>query len=219
MSATSAQADNEVAKKLVNFVIQQMRSGADKWTISQRLAATGIDRSESDKIVEAIYPAIVKTAQQQQVTTGSVVSGIFGGMLAAFIGGVAWGFIVKWTDYEIGFMAWGLGLLAGFMVVLFAKGKKGIPLQAAAVVSSVTGIAVGKYAIFMFMLRQAVLEKYGPESAAKVSALSDKVFAFFLKSLSSMLTGYDALWVILAVITAWRIPKGLGVRVPEQVIR
>lgn len=63
-----------------------------------------------------------------------------------------------------------------------------------------------------------MLEQYGPESAAKVSLLSEKVFAFFLQSLPKMMSGYDALWVVLAVITAWRIPKGLGIKVPAQVI-
>lgn len=211
-------AEGEATKKLVQFVVQQIRKGSDKWTISGQLTDSGMDRADSDRFVDAVYAEVMKTAVLEQPTAGSFVWGLAGGLIAALIGGMAWGLIVKWTDYEIGFMAWGLGLLAGFIVVRFSRGKKGVLLQLIAVLSSILGIAVGKYFIFGHALRQVVLQQYGPESAAKVSVLSEKVFAFFLQSLPKMTSGYDALWVVLAVITAWRIPKALGIKVPDQPI-
>jgi hypothetical protein len=33
----------------------------------------------------------------------------------------------------------------------------------------------------------------------------------FAANASTILNGFDILWVILAVLTAWRIPKGLGI--------
>ncbi len=131
---------------------------------------------------------------------------------------MAWGLIVARTDFEIGFMAWGLGLLAGFGVVLFARGKKGAALQIVAVVTSVAGIGLGKYVLFTEILRRVVLERVGAEAAARVTVLSAKVFGVFLQSLSQILTPYDGLWVVLAVLTAWRIPKGLGIKTPPQMI-
>lgn len=61
------------------------------------------------------------------------------------MGGLVWGFILILTDYEVGFVAWGIGFLAGFLVVRFAGGRKGAPLQAIAIVSSLVGIMLGKY--------------------------------------------------------------------------
>ena len=46
-----------------------------------------------------------------------LIMGLVGGVLAASVGGVLWGLIVKWTEYEIGYMAVGLGLLCGFGVL------------------------------------------------------------------------------------------------------
>src|SRR3990167_10153993 len=49
---------------------------------------------------------------------------LFGGLGAGIVGGVLWGLIVSWTGYELGYAAWGLGLLVGFTVVFTAKGAR-----------------------------------------------------------------------------------------------
>ncbi len=218
MSATQAPSQNEAAKSIVTFIVQQMRTGASKSVIVQRLTAMGVDAAESSKVVDAVSTEAIRVARQQRPTGFAVLAGLIGGGLAALIGGVAWGLIVARTDFEIGFMAWGLGLLAGFGVVLFARGKKGAALQIVAVVTSVAGIGLGKYVLFTEILRRVVLERVGAEAAARVTVLSAKVFGVFLQSLSQILTPYDGLWVVLAVLTAWRIPKGLGIKTPPQMI-
>src|SRR5262249_25426581 len=45
--------------------------------------------------------------------SGAVLTAALAGLGAAVGGGVAWGLIVKWTDYAIGFAAWGIGLGVG----------------------------------------------------------------------------------------------------------
>ncbi len=218
MSATQASSQDEAAKSIVTFIVQQMRTGASKSVIVQRLTAMGVEAAESSKVVDAVSTEAIRVARQQRPTGFAVLAGLIGGGLAALIGGVAWGLIVARTDFEIGFMAWGLGLLAGFGVVLFARGKKGAALQIVAVVTSVAGIGLGKYVLFTEILRRVVLERVGAEAAARVTVLSAKVFGVFLQSLSQILTPYDGLWVVLAVLTAWRIPKGLGIKTPPQMI-
>lgn len=109
-------------------------------------------------------------------------------------------------------------MLAGFGVVLFARGKKGTVLQTIAVVTSVAGIALGKYVLFAEILRKVALERAGAEAAARVTVLSAKIFGIFLQNLPQILSPYDGLWVVLAVLTAWRIPKGLGIKTPPQMI-
>lgn len=218
MSATQASSQDDAAKSIVTFIVQQMRTGASKTEIVQRLTAQGVDAAESSKVVDAVSTEAIRIARQQRPTGFAVLAGLIGGTLAALVGGVAWGLIVARTDFEIGFMAWGLGLLAGFGVVLFARGKKGAALQVVAVVTSVTGIGLGKYVLFTEILRRVVLERVGAEAAARVTVLSTKAFGVFLQSLSQILTPYDGLWVVLAVLTAWRIPKGLGIKTPPQMI-
>ncbi len=218
MSATSATLQDEAAKSVVNFIVQRMKTGASNTAIAAGLVAMGMDAGESSRVVDAVSTEVIRVARQQRPTGSAVLAGLIGGALAALIGGVAWGLIVARTDFEIGFMAWGLGLLAGFGVVLFARGKKGVALQTVAVATSVAGIGLGKYVLFTEILRRVVLERVGAEAAARVTVLSAKVLGVFLQSLSQILTPYDGLWVVLAVLTAWRIPKGLGIKTPPQMI-
>jgi len=112
-------------------------------------------------------------------------------------------------------MAWAIGGLAGFGVALFAGGKRGIPFQVVAVLSSVLGIVVGKYFVFFHYLKESIAEEYGAEAASNLSMLSEAVIQFFLENIELVMSGFDFLWIILAVVTAWRIPQGLGIKSPR----
>jgi hypothetical protein len=162
-----------------------------------------------------VYSEIEKAAEEEQVTAGSIMPALVGGGLAAVVGGVIWGLIIIATGYEIGFVAWAMGWLTGFAVVLFSKGRRGVPLQAIAVLASVLGILIGKYFTFYHYFHAALAKNYGEEAASNISILSGSVMQFFIENIGSMVGGFDILWVILAVITAWRIPKGMGIKVPR----
>jgi hypothetical protein len=142
-----------------------------------------------------------------QASSGSMVQGVIGGVLAAVAGGAAWAVLVVLTGYEIGYAAIGLGALSGIAVVLLSRGGSGTPFQAVAVLSSVLGICIGKYGYYFYYLKEAVTEEYGLEAAAAVQVLSPDVFRAFMMDAGSMLGGFDILWVVLAVITAWKIPS------------
>jgi hypothetical protein len=176
----------------------------------------GVDKGDAIELVESIYAQVLKTVEEEQFTGSSIMPALVGGGLGAVIGGVIWGLIVIGTGYVIGFMAWGIGLLSGFAVVLFSKGRRGTPLQIIAVLSSVLGIAVGKYVTFFHFFKEAILKKYGAEIASNVSIFSEEVIYIFIDGIGSMVSGFDILWVILAVITAWRIPKGIGIKLHNQ---
>ena len=50
---------------------------------------------------------------------------LLAGVVAAVLGGIGWGLIVKWTDYEAGILALGVGLLAAFAVYAATGGRRG----------------------------------------------------------------------------------------------
>ena len=204
----STEEDN--VQKLYDFVLQEMKVGADKSTIVQKLVDMGVDRSDAISVVDTIYTETLKAANDQQFTSDAMIPAVIGGGLAALVGGGIWGMIVITTGYVIGFMAWGLGLLSGFAVVLFSRGRKGVPLQVIAVISSIFGIAIGKYFTFYYYFKKAIEKEQGMDVASNLSVFSEKVIQIFLSSIGSMLSGFDILWVIFALITAWRIPKGIG---------
>ena len=211
MKNNESQPQEEALKKLYAFVIEQMKAGVDKSAISQKLVELGIDKANAQELVESIHPHVLKAAEEEQFTGSSIIQALVGGGLAAVIGGGLWAFIAIGTGYVIGFMAWGMGWLTGFAVLLFSRGKRGIRLQIISVISSVLGIAIGKYFIFYYYLKEAATKQYGAVVASYLSIFREEVIQDFIEGIGSMVSGFDILWIILAVITAWRIPKGLGI--------
>lgn len=213
MSEEEQVSEQEAIQNLYAFVAQEMKAGTTKMEIARKLEEQGVDRGEAEEMTSAVYDEIAAAVQSEQYTGSALMPGLVGGVLAALIGGGVWAAIVVLTDYEIGFIAWGIGALCGFAVVWFAKGRKGPPLQIVAVATSVFGIAVGKYLTFYYFLREAVLTEYSEEELEGFSVISTEVMQYFIESAPELLSGYDILWVVFAVITAWRIPQGSGINV------
>ena len=140
-------------------------------------------------------------------SVGTLVPAVIGGVLASLAGGAAWAALVVISGYEIGFAAVGIGFLSGFGVVLFSRGGVGPLFQVIAALTSVLGVAAGKYGYYAYYLKQAVAEEYGMEVAANVKLFSVGVLQSFMMDASSFLGGFDILWVALAVVTAWKIPS------------
>lgn len=129
-------------------------------------------------------------------------------LAAAIAGGVAWGLIVKLTDYEVGIVAWAIGFIAGTAVLLASGGAKGRQLQAIAVVSALLGILLGKYLSYAFAVQEELselAESVGVEES--IGIFSGDMFSFFREDLDAVFGLFDLLWVGLAVFTAWRIPQ------------
>ena len=81
---------------------------------------------------------------------------------------------MKISDYEVGFVAWGIGFVAGSAVVLATRGAKGPRLQVIAVVSALLGILLGKYLSFAFG---------AGIGARRIGLLSSDMFGFFRENL------------------------------------
>jgi len=216
MTVTSeTKSTSQASETLAAYVMAQMKAGMDKQAIIQQVINKGVDKSEAAYYVEKIYDQTLKASQAEQVTTASLMPAVLGGAIAAIVGGVLWGLIVILTNYEIGYMALGVGFLCGYGVVIFSKGRRGTPMQMIAIVFSLVGILIGKYVTFFHFYKQAVAEGYGSEAASGVSLFSGDMLSTFMQAFGSLVSGFDLLWVALAVFTAWRIPKGLGLKVKK----
>ena len=129
---------------------------------------------------------------------------VLAGLVAAIAGGVVWGLIVKWTDYEVGFVAWGIGFVCGTAVLWATRGTRGFLLQATAIACALFGILVGKYLAFVWIVNDA------PD--VDVGIFSTSTIDLFRDNLDFVFDWIDLLWVGLAVYTAWRV---LQPREPE----
>ena len=134
--------------------------------------------------------------------SSSLLPALAAGLVAALVGGIVWGLIVKISDYEVGIVAWGIGFIAGTAVVLATRGAKGQRLQVIAVVSALLGILLGKYLSFAFVVQEDA-ESFGDS----IGLVSGDMFSLFRENLDVVFSFFDLLWVGLAVFTAWRIPQ------------
>lgn len=204
------------------LVLARMNEGAANATIIAELVRAGLERDAATQLVEAIDQEVARAASAEQYGLGNLLGGLIGALLAAVIAGVIWGLVVAKTQRELAIAALGVGLLVGMAVVLLSGGKKGRPFQIIAVLGSLFGILMGKYAAFFFSLKDYIAEQLGAEVAGEMSLFSPESIRVFLTNLPELVregelfSVYDILWVILAVISAWRIPKALGVKRPPH---
>ncbi len=207
-------ARNESPEKPVSIsehVASRMREGMDQKRISLELAGTGMDQREAERLVDSTYREIVNKVLAEQVTSSAFQRGILGGLLASVAGGCVWAALSIVTGYEIGVMAWGVGYLAGYAVVLASGGSKGTQLQVTAAASALFGILIARYVSFTYYFTDGMADgwDYG------VFFAPETMEAFF-EALPEMGIGFSLFWIFLAVTSAWKIPKGLGIDLPPQ---
>ena len=75
------------------------------------------------------------------------------GVLAAIVGGFVWGLVVKWTGYEFGFLAWGIGLLVAVAIRTRRRPQARASCRAWPSCSALLGILIGKYLGFAFAVQ------------------------------------------------------------------
>lgn len=54
-----------IFEQIYNFVLEQIRIGADKWTIAKSLVETGMDRKDALQLVETIHAQILKAREEE----------------------------------------------------------------------------------------------------------------------------------------------------------
>ncbi len=96
-------------------------------------------------------------------------SAVIGGLIGGGIGAAVWAVIAYFTGLEIGWIAWGVGLLVGIGVAIGNKGEGSIPAGALAAVLATLSVLGGKYA----MVRM-VMPDEEELVASSVAALDDE---------------------------------------------
>lgn len=187
---------------LQGFIYEQIKLGKEKPQITEALKDQGMEADAAQQAVDALHPQIIAAMESQQVTPKALIPAVLGGLLGAIVGGAVWAAIVVGTGYEVGYIAVGVGFLCGWGVVFLSGGKRGPALQVIAVVCSLLGILIGKYAAFYFLLKQEL-----GAAADSLSPFGGEVINMFSQNISVFFGGFDILWVIFAIGAAWRMPQ------------
>jgi hypothetical protein len=205
----------EAQRKAVAYIVDELKKGVPKQAIIDTFVQGGVDRAVANNLVESIHGQMLKEREKERFSCGSILIAFAAGIVASIVGGVIWGLIVLVTDYEIGFMATGIGLLSGYAVLFFTE-KKGLPLQVIAVISSLAGILVGKYFTFYSIVKDLLIDEFGI-AAQGLSILSGEMIRLFFLSIGEIASPYDILWILLAIVAAWRIPRAIGAKAMPEI--
>jgi hypothetical protein len=145
----------------------------------------GYNMQSGKSLKTKVGPDMGDVASAAGKVAGRLGISLVAGGIAALIGGLLWGWIAISTQYEIGWLAWGIGGLAGFAMIMTNR-NGGVVGGLAAAGFAVGGILIGKFMIynhFKELLELAGVSVFGP---------------------------YDILWAVLAVSTAFKLGAGFG---------
>lgn len=120
---------------------------------------------------------------------------IFGGLLATLTGAVIWGGITAITQYQIGWMAIGVGVLVGFTVRFLGKGIEPIYGIAGGLLS-LLGCFLGNYFAILMMVASA-------ENISFLGLLSSIPLITIGKVMTESFHMMDVLFYGLAVFTGY----------------
>jgi hypothetical protein len=81
-----------------------------------------IQPQQATQSESAIDPLILQAAMQRIRNEQNLVMAAVAGAAAALLGGCAWAAITVTTNFQIGWMAVGVGFLVGYAVKIFGKG-------------------------------------------------------------------------------------------------
>ena len=124
---------------------------------------------------------------------------VVAGLAVAFLGALVWGLVAKWTDHELGVIAWGIGAGTGFAVLTGAGGRKTEGLQTFGVLLSLAGVLFGKYLAFAFVAQ----EEFENQVGQSIGLFSSEMWREFRNAVPDIFGLYDLLWIVLAAASAW----------------
>lgn len=155
-------------------------------------------RSGSHHKTKQVKPKARKSRAAKQ--TATLMQGIVFSVIGAAVGAAIWVGIAIVTDYEIGWIAWGLGAAAGAGMAL-GKGddvSEFSGLIAAGI--SLLGIVGAKFGLYRYVI--STIESMGV-TVAQAKALSGEKLTF-----GAMFSPIDGLFILLAVASAYKIGSG-----------
>lgn len=98
---------------------------------------------------------------------------LISGLVAGVVGAAVWAGIVYFTGYEIGFIAWGMGVLVGFAVAAGAQGKGSAGTGIGAACIAAASVLGGKYAVTHLMVSDYFTGE-GAEEFAEMAVVDEE---------------------------------------------
>ncbi len=155
----------------------------------------------------AAAPAATVSADKP-VTLLSLPLAVVGALLGAALGAVIWIVVAYVIGYEVGLIAIGVGALAGLGAVALSGGRRGLLIQLIAVIAGFLGVLAGKY-LATYALLYISGESLTGDGLSRTLRLFPPFDPVILQTIYDLLSEdddiLDLVFIIIAVIAAWRI--------------
>jgi hypothetical protein len=156
-------------------------------------------------VCNACKDQILAELDAEKADTSHLPLALAAGAIAAFASGIVWAAIAVIAGVHIGYVAIGVGYLAG-QGVYFGSGKrKGVNLQYAAIGCALLGLFLGKLFTGVGLIVQMAPTSY--------SYTDGRVYSLVLDNFDKMLSPFDLLWIFIALRMAWKVPKPVEMKV------
>jgi len=146
----------------------------------------------------------------QAPTSKAIILGIIGSLLGTLIAAGVWAAVTIMTNYEVGYIAILVGLLAGEGAVRLSGKFRGPSLQLIALVAAAVGLVVAKVIILDYTLVEEIAKT---EPTAAAGYLSPSVIVLSLLQLPLIFRPFDLIWMFIAGRVAWRIPRAKELKI------
>jgi hypothetical protein len=143
-------------------------------------------------------------------STKNFVTAIGLGLFGAIAGAFGWAAFAIGNGLESAFVAVGVGVLAGFGVRYGAPKCASSSLKMIAGALAIVGVIAAKYMIFAYFAVRIAASR-----GIEMSYVDVRIRSAFPHMLGSSISFADVAFGILAVYFAYRIPRGIVVKVTE----
>jgi hypothetical protein len=174
------------------------QASGEAWLAALRNSAATEELPKSRPAGTAAKPGAAGT-----VLAGSRPVAFVAAALVAVLGGLLWAGVVIETRYDIGILAWLVGVAAGRTLAQLAKGRVGTVDRVVVGLLAAAGIIVGKYVIFVHDVKVS-LGRLIVGAGDGVGYLDSRSMSVFVHHFSEVVRPIYILWVGLAFITAAR---------------
>jgi len=157
-------ADNIWSDDLFNQPAESPEQPADQ---NQYEISDSPDQYSNQQATRPHSKAVFKSSAGNAGSMSRFPLAIGGSFAGVVMGGALWAAIVYFTDYELGIIAWLIGVLAGFGAAIFTP-ERSTRLGAAAAAMAIIGILIGKILILQWVLTPSHMQELAVESSAEV---------------------------------------------------
>lgn len=182
------------------WIEQQLKTGVPRDRIHAALVEEGWTAQEADAAIAVSIPRKKKRIERVTPSGRTLPLALVAALVAGALGGVGYGLVVVATRYDVGIVAWVVGIMAATALVRVAGGAAPVPLRVYAALAAGLGMIAGRYVVFVHDFGDA-LASIGMSRPSYVSPHS---VSLFFDNYSTAVDGWSYVWIALAALSAFR---------------